>query len=107
MEEERIDAVKAWPEPKSIRDIQVFIGFANFYWRFIQGLSKIAAPLTSILKTSSQPAGALPATTVDDSKVVRSSGRNDGKSAKSDFSKLVRKAEESSFLTSDTRQAFI
>ena len=31
MEEERINAVKAWPEPKSIRDIEVFIRFANFY----------------------------------------------------------------------------
>ena len=53
MEEEKIDTVKAWPEPKSVRDIQVFIGFANFYRRFIQGFSKIAAPLTSMLKTSS------------------------------------------------------
>ena len=35
MEEERIDAVKNWPEPKSIRDIQVFLDFANFYCRFI------------------------------------------------------------------------
>ena len=52
MEEERIEAVKNWPEPKSVRDIQVFIGFANFYRRFIQGFSKIAAPLTSMLKTS-------------------------------------------------------
>ena len=57
MEEERIQAVKTWPEPKSIRDIQVFLGFANFYWRFIQGFSKIAAPLPSILKTTtSSPA---------------------------------------------------
>ena len=31
IEEERINAVKAWPEPKSIRDIEVFIRFANFY----------------------------------------------------------------------------
>ncbi len=30
MEEGRIEAVKAWPEPKSIREIQVFLGFANF-----------------------------------------------------------------------------
>ena len=52
MEDERIEAVKSWPEPKSVRDIQVFIGFANFYRRFIQGFSKIAAPLTSMLKTS-------------------------------------------------------
>ena len=44
IEDERIEAVKFWPEPKSVQDIQVFIRFANFYWRFIQGFSKIAAP---------------------------------------------------------------
>ena len=36
---------------KSIRDIQVFLGFVKFYWRFIR--SRIAASLTSMLKTSS------------------------------------------------------
>ena len=106
MEEEKIDAVKAWPEPKSIRDIQVFIGFANFYRRFIQGFREIAAPLTSMLKTSPQPAVALAATAVDDSEVVGSSGRNEGKSAKSDFTKPMRGAEELSFLTPDARRAF-
>ena len=50
MEEENIEAVKAWPEPKSIRHIQVFLGFANFYRRFIRGFSKIATPLISMLK---------------------------------------------------------
>ena len=30
----------------------MFLGFANFYRRFIQGFSKIAAPLTSMLKTT-------------------------------------------------------
>ena len=106
MEEERIDAVKAWPEPKSIRDIQVFIGFANFYQRFIQGFSKIAALLTSMLKTSPQPAGALLVTAVDNSKVVRSSSGNEGKSAKSDFTKPVRGVEEPSFLTPDAKWVF-
>ena len=52
IEDERIKAVKQWPEPKSIRDIQVFLGFANFHWRFIQGFSRIAAPFTSMLKTT-------------------------------------------------------
>ena len=52
MEAKKIEVVKKWPEPKSIRDIQVFLGFANFYRRFIQGFSKIAAPLTSMLKTT-------------------------------------------------------
>ena len=35
MKDEQIKAVKNWPEPTSVRDIQVFIGFANFYQRFI------------------------------------------------------------------------
>ena len=52
MEDERIKAVEKWPEPKSVRNIQVFLGFANFYRRFIQGFSRIAAPLTSMLKTT-------------------------------------------------------
>ena len=52
MEAERIEVVKEWPEPKSVQDIQVFLGFANFYRRFIQGFSKIAVPLTSMLKTT-------------------------------------------------------
>lgn len=52
MEDKRIKAAKNWPELKSVRDIQVFLGFANFYHRFIQNFSKIAAPLTSILKTT-------------------------------------------------------
>ena len=52
MEDERIEAVKNWPEPKSVRDIQAFLGFANFYRRFIRGFSKIAGPLTSMLGTA-------------------------------------------------------
>ena len=35
MEAKRIEMVKELPEPKSVWDIQVFLGFANFYWRFI------------------------------------------------------------------------
>ena len=51
MEAKRIEVIKDWPKPKSVRNIQVFLGFANFYWRFIQNFSKIAAPFTSMLKT--------------------------------------------------------
>ena len=35
MEDDQIEAVKNWPKPTSVRDIQMFIRFANFYWRFI------------------------------------------------------------------------
>ena len=36
-----------------MREFQVFLGFANFYWRFIQSFSKIAKPFTLMLQTSS------------------------------------------------------
>ena len=106
MKEEKIDAIKAWLEPKSVQDIQVLIGFTNFYRHFIQGFSKIAVPLTSMFKTSPQLANALLVTSIDDKKVVRSSGGNKRKWAKSNFTKPVRGVEEPSFLTLDARQAF-
>ena len=106
MEVKRINVVKAWPKPKSVQDVPVFIGFTNFDQRFIKSFSKIAAPLISILKTSPQPVGALPDTSVDNSKIVGYNAGNKGKSAKSDFTKPVRGAEETSFLTLDARRAF-
>ena len=51
IEDEKIKAVKYWFEPKLVRDIQVFLRFANFYWQFIQGFSCITIPLNSMLKT--------------------------------------------------------
>ena len=35
IEDEKIRAVEQGPKPKSVRDIQVFFRFANFYWQFI------------------------------------------------------------------------
>ena len=52
IEAKRIKVIKEWLKPKSVWNIQVFLSFANFYWQFIQGFSIIAAPLTSILKTT-------------------------------------------------------
>ena len=52
MEDEKIEEVKNWLEPISVRDIQIFLGFANFYGRFIQSFSKIARPLILMLRTS-------------------------------------------------------
>ena len=50
MEAEQIKVVRKWLKPKSVQDIQVFLGFANFYCWFIKSFNKIAASLTSMLK---------------------------------------------------------
>ena len=51
MKDERIKVVKQWLEPKLVRDIQVFLGFTNFYQQFIQNFCCIAISLISMLKT--------------------------------------------------------
>src|SRR5438876_527140 len=38
-----------WPVPRSVTDIQIFLGFANFYRRFIDGYSRVVFPTTSLL----------------------------------------------------------
>ncbi len=57
MEEERIEAVRDWPEPQSVRNIQMFLGFANFYRGFIRNFSRIAAPLISMFRTTNESTG--------------------------------------------------
>ena len=114
MKDERIEVVRNWPEPKSVRDIQVFIGFANFYRRFIRGFSKIAAPLTSMLKTTGSSDSA-PRLGADDDKVVGGGGKaEDQNLSKSKKSKNVKfevqthlgAIREPIFLTPDAREAF-
>jgi hypothetical protein len=46
----RVETILSWPEPKNTHDVQSFIGFANFYRRFIKNFSKISVPLTDMLK---------------------------------------------------------
>ena len=52
MEVNRIEVVKNWSEPKLVRDIQVFLDFANFHWRFIKNFSRITTLLILMLKTT-------------------------------------------------------
>ncbi len=78
MEDERIEAVKNWPEPKSVRDIQVFLEFANFYCRFIRGFIKIAGPLTSILKTANSSENSLISVDVTEEDEVVGGGESGG-----------------------------
>lgn len=46
----KIEAVTSWPRPKTVTELRSFLGLANFYRRFVQGFSKITAPLNDLLK---------------------------------------------------------
>ncbi|SLM34211.1 gag polymerase env [Lasallia pustulata] len=51
MDPERIRAVEEWLPLQDVHQLQVFLGFANFFQRFIKNYSQTAAPLLNLLKT--------------------------------------------------------
>jgi hypothetical protein len=50
MDSAKIEVILDWLELTSVKDIQCFLGFANFYRRFVRNFSKIVAPITRFLK---------------------------------------------------------
>ena len=50
MDPAKISGVTKWPQPKKLKDLQSFLGFCNFYHRFIQNYSHITRPLFALSK---------------------------------------------------------
>ena len=50
MDPDRVIAITEWPTPTNVEEIQIFLGFANFYRRFIEGYSRVVSPITSLLR---------------------------------------------------------
>ena len=50
MDPEKVQALQAWKDPTSVKELQQFLGFANFYRRFIQGYSTLITPMTKLLR---------------------------------------------------------
>nr|AAM12303.1 putative polyprotein [Oryza sativa Japonica Group] len=46
----KVEAVLAWYPPKNESEIRSFLGLAGYYRRFIEGFSKLARPMTELLK---------------------------------------------------------
>ncbi|KAE8697362.1 hypothetical protein F3Y22_tig00110621pilonHSYRG00135 [Hibiscus syriacus] len=50
MDKDKIRAIDEWKPPTKVTELRAFLGLANYYRRFVKGYSKIATPLTELLK---------------------------------------------------------
>ena len=50
MEKEKMQGVIEWPVPKSVKDMQKFLGLANYYRQFVKDFAKIAKPLHETMR---------------------------------------------------------
>ena len=50
MDPDRVQAIKEWPKPQKLKHVQEFLGFCNFYRRFIHGYSRITKGLTDLTR---------------------------------------------------------
>ncbi|XP_053575173.1 uncharacterized protein LOC128664360, partial [Bombina bombina] len=50
MDPTKLSAILDWPRPDSLKALQRFLGFANYYRKFIKNFATITSPLTALLK---------------------------------------------------------
>src|SRR6266481_366840 len=50
MASNKVQIIQDWPELRKVKDIQSFLGFANFYGHFIYEYSQITVPLTRLTR---------------------------------------------------------
>ena len=50
MDPEKIRAINDWEEPRTVKQVQAFLGLCNFYRRFIRSFGAIARPLTQLTR---------------------------------------------------------
>ena len=48
---DKVSAVRTWPKPTNVKEVQQFMGLANYYAQYIRNFVNIAAPLTHILSS--------------------------------------------------------
>ena len=50
MQKKKVEGVLNWPVPRNVKEVQKFLGLANYYRRFIKDFAKVAAPLYVLVR---------------------------------------------------------
>ena len=50
MDQAKVHSILNWPTPKTLKNIQAFLGFCNFYHRFVQDFLAVVHPLSQLTK---------------------------------------------------------
>ncbi|XP_063802618.1 uncharacterized protein LOC134979940 [Pseudophryne corroboree] len=55
MEPKKLQAILSWAQPTNLKAIQRFLGFANYYRRFIHAFSDLVAPIVALTRKGADP----------------------------------------------------
>jgi len=50
MQKEKVEGVLNWPVSRNVKEVQKFLGLANYYKRFIKDFARIAVPLHALVR---------------------------------------------------------
>nr|GEY55026.1 reverse transcriptase [Tanacetum cinerariifolium] len=50
MDPAKVEAITKWPRPTSVTEVHSFLGLAGYYRRFVEGFSRLALPLTKLMR---------------------------------------------------------
>ncbi|GJU63326.1 putative reverse transcriptase domain-containing protein [Tanacetum coccineum] len=50
MDPSKVEAITKWPRPTTVTEVRSFLGLAGYYRRFVEGFSRLALPLTSMIE---------------------------------------------------------
>ncbi|GJS27838.1 putative reverse transcriptase domain-containing protein [Tanacetum coccineum] len=50
MDPAKVEAITKWPRPTSVTEVRSFLGLAGYYCRFVEGFSRLALPLTKLMR---------------------------------------------------------
>nr|GFB89075.1 putative reverse transcriptase domain-containing protein [Tanacetum cinerariifolium] len=50
MDPAKVEAITKWPRPTSVTEVRSFLGLAGYYRRFVEGFSRLALPMTKLMR---------------------------------------------------------